>query len=192
MAFPCADKTFQKMNNIVMFQDDRIYGKSECKSIDYIKKILLSKYKEINKGNIRNNNLIYATKNARGLNEDYYKELENTYNDNFLLLTNTEIKSELSNRYIIEEMPVKNLMEKFNTYIYTPVGKKFDCSPRFLVECKFYGKDVIFHNIDYWEEDLGLKWRVHDIEHNFESLFLEEDDEIINLINDIIYNDKLK
>lgn len=186
MAFPCADMTFKTMPKVHVFQDDRIYGKSEAKTYHYIKKILLSKYKPLNKS-VKNVNMIYATKNARGLDESFYPELEKLYSGDFLLLTNTPIKSKLSERFKQEEMPVKNLMEKFSTYIYTPVGKKFDCSPRFLVECKYYGKDVIFHDIDYWDIDLGLKYRVQDIDDHFNSLILEKDDSIIDLIKGVIW-----
>jgi len=185
MAFPCADMSFKQMEGITVFQDDRMYGTdAKCTTHHYVKKILLDRYKTIG-DSVIDTNLVYATKNARGLDESIYTELEQ-YPGNFLLLTNTEIKGILSDRYTQEEMPVKNLFEKFSTYIYTPVGKKYDCSPRFLVECKHYGKNVIFHNIDYWDVDHGLKWRVYDIEYDYDSLLLRSDDSIIELIGDII------
>jgi len=186
MAFPCADMAFKDKAGITVFQDDRLYGTdSLCTTHNYIKKILLDKYRPIGES-AENVNLVYATKNARGLDESIYSELSEKYPGDFLLLTNTEIKTKLSDRYTLEEMPVKNLFEKFSTYIYTPVSKKYDCSPRFLVECKYYGKEVIFHEIDYWDIDLGLRWRVHDIEHDYQSLFLRDDDPIVELIGNVV------
>ena len=183
--FPCSDLTYYNLNNVYPLQDDRIY-KKHINSYNYIKKILFKKFKPLISNNT--NLMMYITKNVRELSIDELNDISSKYkhyNSKISLVTNVDYEeSELLNINILK-MPVENLMNKFGTYIYSPIHRKRDCSPRFLVECKFYGKDAIFHNIDYWEEDLGLKWRVYDIEHNFESLFLDEDD-------DIIYNDKLK
>lgn len=184
MAFPCTDLSFKSMTNITMFQDDRIYGESKCKTKHYIKKILLDKYKPI-ETNIKNVYMLYTTKNARGILLNKLNELEKIYSGKFFLICDEYTKG-LSDKFIQEKLPIKDLFKKFSTYIYTPVKKKFDCSSRFLVECKYYNKQVIFHNIDYWKEDLGLYWRVYDIKHNYKSLFLKQDDEIIQNIKDII------
>jgi hypothetical protein len=45
---------------------------------------------------------------------------------------------------------------------------------------------VIFHNIDYWNEDLGLYWRNWDIENEFDSLFLRGNDPIVDILKDIL------
>jgi len=82
--------------------------------------------------------------------------------------------------------PIENLFEKFDTYIYTPVDRKWDCSPRFIAECKHYGKKVIYHNIDYWEEDHGLRVRKWDIDNDFDSLHLKDNDNIIEILKGII------
>jgi hypothetical protein len=185
MVFPCDVFCYKEKENVIAFQDDRIYGtEGVCESHHYIKKILLDKYKPI--GPADNKKLIYATKNARGLKEDYYTQIEKDIDGEFLLLTNAEIQMDLSDRFHIEEMPVQNLMEKFDTYVYTPIEKKWDCSPRFIVECKYYGKNVEYYQIDYLDVDHGLRWRIHDIEHNYDSLFLREDDEIIKLVGDAL------
>jgi hypothetical protein len=68
-------------------------------------------------------------------------------------------------------------------FYYTKVNKKFDCSPRFIAECEYYNKEVVYL-IDYLEEDKGLFWRKYDIENNFKSIFLNENDEIIKIIKD--------
>jgi len=49
--------------------------------------------------------------------------------------------------------PVDNFMEKFDTYIYTPVERKFDCSPRLITECSFYKKNIIL-NVNYVDKGL--------------------------------------
>lgn len=58
------------------------------------------------------------------------------------------------------QAPVKNLMGKFNKYVY--VKQTFDPAPRIMQECLYYGKDIIFERPDlgdggtvYWKR--GLK-----------------------------------
>jgi hypothetical protein len=92
-------------------------------------------------------------------------------------------------------MPVKNIFERFSTYIYTPTYSVtnpkhgcFDCSPRFIAECAFYNKDIIYHNItdEYLSRDTGLKYRRHDIENNMDSIILTPQDDIINILHEIL------
>ena len=78
--------------------------------------------------------------------------------------------------------PIEDLFEKFDTYIYTPVNRKFDCSPRLVTECFFQGKKV-FKDLDYY--DIGLETRYFDCVHNLESLNLIEGDAIIDIINKV-------
>jgi hypothetical protein len=82
--------------------------------------------------------------------------------------------------------PIEDLFNKFHVFVYTPVPRHWDCSPRFIAECKWYNKTVIYEGIDYLAEDHGLRWRQHDIEYDFESLQLKDDDEIISIIRNII------
>jgi len=60
--------------------------------------------------------------------------------------------------------PVENFMEQFDTYIYTPVSRHFDCSPRLLTECFLYRKKVIT-NISY-ADDTGFNVRYNDCINN--------------------------
>jgi len=112
---------------------------------------------------------------------------------NYMLLTNdrAQYKSLLDSfpQITFPEMPVEDIFTKFGTYIYTPTGeglarRKFDCSPRFIAECAYYGKKVIYHNIDeeYLSIDTGLKWRRYDIENDFQSLYLDDSDELIDIL----------
>jgi len=178
--FPCNDLSYQTKDCIPL-ADSRIYS-TPC--IDYKKKILFSRYKPIFNESV--DYLVYATKYQRELNMDIFKELSQKYFGYFLVLS--EEKFDLHSRFTQETPPCKNLMEKFGTYIYTPTMFKRDCSSRFLAECKYYNKDIIFHGVDYWDGDLGLKHRWNDILYNFKSLYLEPDDEIIPIIKAIINN----
>ena len=182
MAFPCNDKRFAGMNNVKAFLDKRIYGESQHSN--YVKKILFSRYKKIVDTGSKVN-LIYNTKGPRYLSEEIYPELEQLYTGDFLVVTNV-VTSYVSDRIKFVEPPIHDLFKNFGTYIYTPTLRKFDCSPRFIAECKWYGKSVIYHNIDYWNIDKGLYWRKHDMDVDFESIQLKEDDPIVDLVKGII------
>lgn len=185
--FACGDFEIKDNDdpNVFILQDNRVYAPVKRNGIHYIKKILFSKYKKITSS--EEGNLLYGTKNCRHIPDEMYQDLLDKYTGSFLCLTNAENKSPFkSERFKFVDMPVSNLFEKFGTYIYTPVPRKFDCSPRFITECRFYGKKVEYYNIDYWDEDKGLYWRKYDIDNNFDSLFLKEEDELPKILRGII------
>lgn len=180
--FSCGIKDLHllKDTNISVLHDYRIYDSSII-TIDYKKKILFSKLKDVSK--CEDNMLLYITKNCRKLSFNELKSISLKFkNKNILAIVNfnEEYKYQFENVTFLSA-PVKNILEKFNTYCYTSISRKFDCSPRFIAECKFYNKEVIYE-IDYLEEDKGLYWRKFDIENDFENLYLNENDEIINII----------
>jgi len=179
--FACGNREIKNNSkeNVFVLQDERIYEKC-FNSFHYVKKILFQKYKKL-KDTKNTDVLLYGTKNCRNIEYEMYFELMDLYPEShFICLTSKENRPQLpSKRFSFPELPVKDLFLKFGTYIYTPVPRKFDCSPRFIAECKFYGKKVLFHRIDYWEEDKGLYWRQWDIDHQFQTLFLKEDDDIV-------------
>lgn len=187
MMFACGDKTIKDntKDNIFILQDNRVYDKVKTNGIHYIKKINFNKYKQTVKQN--NSIMLYGTKNCRLIKNDTLETLLARYKEPFIVLKNKETEeNSTKTRVKYLQLPVEGLFNLFGTYVYTPVPRHFDCSPRFIAECKFYDKNVIYHDIDYLDEDTGLYWRKFDIENNFQSLFLTEDDEIINIIKGII------
>ena len=181
--FACGNKEIKDNNkrNVWILQDNRVYDPVKLNGIDYKKKILYDKLKTIK--NSKSYALVYATKNCRHI--DDYQDLL-VYGKDIIAITNKENRpmDTPGIRFVLP--PVDNLFEQFDTYIYTPVSRKWDCSPRFIAECKYYNKQVIFHNIDYWDEDLGLYWRNWDIENDFNSLYLKDSDEIVTILKGII------
>lgn len=173
--------------NIYVLQDNRVYEKAKVNNVHYIKKILLDKLRLPETST--NKNLLYLTKNCRSIERETFEELLQMYENDFLCITNSEEKY-IHHRIQYFNPPVKNLFNIFSKYIYTPLSRKWDCSSRFIVECKHFGKEVIYHNINYLDEDRGLYWRKLDVLNNFESLFLKEDDEIILLIKEVLSEPK--
>jgi len=83
----------------------------------------------------------------------------------------------------IKQVPIENFQNNFDIYIYTPVIKEWDCSSRLIVECKFFGKEIKYYDINYC--DKALKYRKIDL-NNLNNLDLEKDDTIVQIIDNII------
>jgi hypothetical protein len=181
--FACGNKEVKDndKDNVYILQDNRVYDPVKKNGIDYKKKILFYKLKPIDKS--KDAVLLYATKNCRNI--DNYEQFFH-YGDNIVAITNIENKPADVEGIKFVTPPLDNIFEQFTTYVYTPVNRKWDCSPRFIAECKWYGKTVVYHNIDYWDIDHGLRVRKWDIDNDFESIFLTYKDTIINILRDII------
>jgi hypothetical protein len=178
--FACGNKQIKdnEDENVWILQDDRVYEPVKRNGINYKKKILFSRLKKICSS--KNRALLYATKNCRKIEDfEQYKQ----YGD-ILAIVNVLPKPVDGIEFALP--PIDNIFEQFTTYVYTPVERKWDCSPRFIAECKHYGKQVVYHDIDYWDVDRGLRVRKEDIDNNFDSLRLESTDEIVAILRQII------
>lgn len=174
----------KKINHrITYLQDYRIYGDSKYfESINYVKKIPFDYYKEIRERDFDNTGLMYITyvcrKVTREVIDEYHKK---SGCDKTILLVPFKIKEYDSINNVIQiQAPLSDFFEKFDTYIYTPVQRKFDCSPRLITECIFY-KKRIFLDLDY--VDIGLQTRYNDAVTNLDSLNLNNDVDILRIID---------
>jgi len=178
--FACGNKEIKDndKDNVYILQDDRVYEPVKRNGINYKKRILFDRLKPIDDSKDRV--LLYVTKNCRHISDftDYTKY------GKIIAIVNSIPKSVDGIEFLMP--PVDNIFEQFNTYVYTPILRKWDCSPRFIAECKHYGKKVIYHNIDYWEEDHGLRVRKWDIDNDFDSLHLKDNDDIIEILKGVI------
>lgn len=181
-------------NNVILLQDDRLYEKHTPEdvhmSINYKKKIYFKYFKD---SPIFNSDtaLIYGTTNCRYIQPHELSNLVNEYNfSKYILITNdTEAYNDIDeDNVIVMSTPVDKLFKLFSTYIYTPLQGVWDGSSRMPAECVFYGRDVLYHNIDssYLERDTGLKYRKYDIENDFDSINLQDDDIIIDILKSSI------
>jgi hypothetical protein len=195
-SFRCSNMDYHynlPYKNITLLQDDRVYNDEDNKiSINYKKKIKFDIFKDIKKPSV-DAALLYITSNCRKICDDYLIDLIMQFKfDRYVVLSNDnekyKEKFKLFKNIDFLTMPVDNIFEKFNTYIYTPTKDRFDCSPRFIAECNFYNKDVIYHNIDndYLKIDTGLKYRKYDIQNDFKSILLQHNDDIIKIIKNNI------
>lgn len=178
-------------DNITLLQDNRIYnGKDNEISKHYIKKILFSRYKDINKTKT-NTAMLYLTSNCRLIKPEVVDEIINKNKfERYLIVTNTPYtyKNKLKSKNLeILEAPVDDIFNRFETYIYTGIKPNypvFDCSPRFIPECKFYDKSVIYETS--YELDIGTKTRIHDTVTDFDSLVLNDNDMILQIVKEML------
>jgi len=170
--FRCAEDNFdyftETFDHVYLLQDYAVYGEQ---GIDYNKKILFDRL-IIPPNGKKSTAMLYLTSNCRGISQEEVDDIVKPYDD-YVVLTNTPNK--YNNSY---EVPVNNLWELFDTYVYTSIPKQWDCSSRFIKECEYFGREVVY-KIDY--EDKALNVRIN---NNIKDVTLNESDYFIELLND--------
>jgi len=202
--FSCGNKDNYLIDNkrVTILQDETIQSdgktvyKKGSRTKHYIKKLLLNRYKDVSFRSSKTS-LLYLTGNCRAMSLDDVRKCINEMNEKYkplsrgwLIATDKpEEYKELEKEFklSVQQLPIENFHEKFDNYVYTPISRKWDCSNRLLVECKYYNKTFNFWNIDedYLKEDRALlsrKFQLLDINN----LDLDKDDEIISIIQETI------
>jgi len=186
--FRCSEHEFEKFHNhktikkAHLMQDCKLYPERyenvNIEVIDYVKKILWNKYHQPKKVKT-NTALLYLTTNCRALPVDDLKKVISKYNfEKYLVVTDSPkiYESVANDKVIIRQAPVDNIFEQFDSYIYTATPEQEDCSPRFIVECAVFGKEVIY-DIDYTCK--GVERRREDIKRDLNGLLLTTEDSFI-------------
>ena len=180
--FRCSESDFSKFtkskSTVFLLQDFEIYDDKpdNLTLIDYKKKILFSKYRSF-ECNTTNTAMFYLTTVCRALSRDVLqKTIEKHKLDKYIILTD---KPDLYNDNVYR-IPLDNMWSMFNTYVYTPIPRKIDCSSRFILECMYYGKDIIY-DIDYYDKALEVRKK-----DGLKGTILTKDDEFIKLLNEQI------
>lgn len=172
-----------KINNKITFlQDYRIYGKNkDFPSINYVKKIPFDFYKNINRV-YDNTGMMYITYVCRKITRNVLIDYHNRSKcDKTIIAVPYKIREYEDIPDITQEIaPIENFFERFDTYIYTPVQRKFDCSPRLVTECFLYGKNIML-DLDY--EDIGLMTRYNDCKQNIKNVILSKGDDVISILD---------
>lgn len=187
VGFLCEDpvKTPSKQySKISYLQDYRIYGRNNLfHSYDYVKKLPFKYYKKSSPTG-KNIGMMYVTFVCRKITPDVIRECHEKSGCSKTLLIVPYKLSEYENIENVEQRvaPIDNFFDCFDTYIYTPVQRHFDCSPRLVTECFLNNKKVIM-DLNY--KDIGLQTRYNDCVNNFESLNLKDDDQILKIIQEV-------
>lgn len=180
----CEDEKFKDVktnNHITYLQDYRVYGKNKhFKSIDYVKKLPFKFYKQAISPN-KNIGMMYVTYVCRKVTpeviEQYHKKSKCSHT---LLVVPYKLPEYDTIPNVTQiEAPLDNFFDKFDMYIYTPINRKFDCSPRLVTECFMYNK-IVYKDLDYY--DIGLETRYKDCLDDINKLNLTENDDILKII----------
>lgn len=184
LAFRCQDFSntppiFHKQ--LIYLQDNRVYNKDNYfQTINYIKKIPIEYYKKANR--IKQNvGMMYVTYVCRKVTSDIILKYHKLSGCDSTILIVPFVINEYNNIPNVTQVvaPVRDLFNQFDIYIYTPIQRQFDCSPRLITECFFQNKQVI-KQLDYY--DIGLETRYNDCVNNLQSLELKKDDDILKII----------
>lgn len=160
-SFACGFSYFypnKKPENLTLLYDKEVYG--ELEGIEYVKKIL--PHLNYIPGD---REFAYITHNCRKYDP---KEIIKKY-------PNILIYSDYLCGKNITHNPVLNW--NFSKYIYTPISRKFDCSPRQVIECRILNIPIEYWKIDY--KDPGLEVRKNNVVNRY---ILTENDELLDII----------
>lgn len=158
LGFMCGDYEFQLMltnKRITYLQDYRIYGRNKnFKSYDYVKKLPFKFYRKSNR-EFDNTGLFYVTYACRKVTPQIIQDYHIMSGCKKSILVVPYKLPEYDYIDGVEQVlaPLPDFFDRFDTYIYTPLHRKFDCSPRLVTECYMQGKRV-YMNLDYC--DIGL------------------------------------
>ena len=190
ISFQCEEfdyTDYLKKPNFYLLRDERIYENknNSDKTFNYIKKLYFKKYKKFRSKKSKNNQLIYINSKLKSLSKSQIKKIINEYKlQNTLFISGTSLSDVEMNKYNefgeVKIAPVNNLFYEFNELILTPNTRNFDCSPRFITECKYYDKKITFTFDPI--VDRGLFWRWQDIYYDFDSLELKKGDLIESVL----------
>lgn len=163
--FACGDT---KLNysldcDIITLADMKIYNTLKCKFVDYTKKV----YPKLNHNKV-DRPFAHITKNCKSLSSELLGALIFEYPK--IVIYSDYIKGYEN----VVNTPILDFA--FSKYIYTPVSRHFDCSPRLIVECGILGIEVILWNINY--SDIGLERRLGD----YKEFILKDNDPILDIL----------
>ena len=170
-------------SHITYLQDYRVHGNGDgtkFKTLDYVKKLPFKFYRKARDCSF-DIGMMYITYVCRKVTPDViqnYHQMSGCKHT-FVIVPYALPEYDKLQGIIQVTAPVKNLFDKFGTYIYTPVNRKFDCSPRLVTECFFQQKRV-FKQLDYY--DVGLETRFNDCVNNLQSLNLDANDKILDIL----------
>ena len=144
--------------------DFKVYNQRYPNMIDYTKKILPN-LKRIQ----GDRPFAHITKNCKSLNSDQIDRLLSKYPD---LLAYSDF---VNPNYNFTNKQIRNF--SFSKFIYTPVLRHFDCSPRLIIECQILQIPFELFEIDYY--DPGLQRRLG---YPYTDFILSETDSIIDIL----------
>jgi len=156
-----------------------ILGDTRFMTKDFIKE----KFQIVNEDHLEKYDIIHYVKKIAF---DFYKRYDSfdsrclIYMGNRMKMTESLPILKCNMLTIKNQLPIPNLHKHFDTYIYTPVKRQYDCSNRLIKECQFYNKKIVFA-IDY--EDIALQIRYED---DLSNVWFTENDDLINLIRDLL------
>ena len=193
ISFECSEHDYTnllKQSNFYLLRDPRLinskFTKKDGNVFDYVKKIYFNRFNRFKKIGSKSKNkiLVYVNNYLKDLCEsdlEFLNSISNELEKDLLFISGTKLSNKQLEKYKafgeLKYAPVENLFNQFDTFIFTENQRNYDCSPRFITECKFYNKKII----SLIKTDLGALTRIKDLE-NLQNLNLKDKDEILFFI----------
>jgi len=173
-----------QFKNLEILQDYRLYGNTlfSWDTHNHVKNIMFNKLKKYNFP--EKVALLYLSTELREIPKKVLANIISAYTDSFNGIVISSRKKETysyleSDKITTFVPPIKDFHSKFDTFIYAPLEKRFDCSPRLIPECKHYGKEIILHDLNYIDDGLAIRLKDCD---NIQQLNMSNDDLLISRI----------
>ncbi len=178
----------EKRRNVTMLHDPRVFkGRKDYKHIEYYRAIYFDIMREMSKPGRDSCLLNMVTDHKCYEPHELYKIIEEWNGiEHWTIVT----KDKWANKYMpmadepnidVLLSPVSGYAYKFNSMMYLPSTRGLDPSPRLMPECRYFGKQVHFYQIEDALKDGGY-YRYQDMITMWNSLILDENDTIFNII----------
>lgn len=132
----------------IMLQDYRLYGDTylNFEVYHYKKKIYFGIIKESHKEPFYPTALVYSTKELR-YNLNITDLLQYEFKEYLIANENKELTLTIKDKlFVYKKVPIDSIFDKFSCFIYIPPITNFDCSNRFIKECQYFDKQILFYN----------------------------------------------
>ena len=184
--------------NHIVLADERIFDYGvRCDWLPYRKKILFDNFKQKDYFTGKYDYMLNLSLIERRFPKDWMMELFEFFGYKHVSfgaysgLKNEKYYSYFKDLDMVHLVipPIKDFMGLFNRFIYIPYKDGTDATPRLIPECVYYDKIVHFYNKGFEEVKSGGYHRFNDtMENDWYDLWLKEDDEIMEHIEQCLMN----
>jgi len=175
--------------NSLTLADERVFNYKGINWKPYRKKILFDKFKK-KEYSAKYDYMLNVSLVTRRYSREYILSLFDELGGSVALYTGQKNKDyyawvQEEGRAALIVPPVEEFMGLFKTFVYLPYNDGFDATPRLIPECKFYGKEIMYFD-EMMETKSGGYYRYKDTMEDFKGLFLNENDEVIKIVEQIL------
>lgn len=174
----------KKLDKILMLGDMRTFDKlGDYEHIDYNIKIYPDIWRPL-EGPVDHCVMINMATKQKCYEPEYLQDLIDFYPNDYLIYTKKQFYEKYkvleSDNVNVKIAPISNFLNRWDRALYLNSVRGQDPSPRVIVECFYYNKELIWH--DFGKLKDGAYYRYIDCENNIDELKLKDNDEIFEIV----------